>query len=349
MRIKILLLSIFLGTTAMSYGQTTKPIVKKKPVVSKKMPVIKRQPPNPPPKSSGQPVDRQVYSPMMAVEAHRQIRVNLTDGRSITATSVSELANLDFKTITKFNADNRYTPESEEAEFDAFLEKLFNESENLAELNVPNCKLKELPSIRNINTNLKKLDLSNNKLTELPEGLEKFVNLAKLVLDGNKLSELPQSIVKLNKLSSISLSGNSFIEFPPEIFEIPSLEIIELYRNKITNIPDRFNLLPNLTEFSVQYNTISSMPASFATLSKLTDISLNGNQFKAFPASVAAIQTLVNVDFSNNPIDNALFMQSLNAIKWRGKLGLYNLKLSKEEYKAVVEKLKLVNVYYEKL
>ena len=349
MKIKILVLSIFLGTTAMSYGQTKKTIVKKKPAVDSKMPVIEKVPPSPPPKSSGQPVDRQSYGSMMAVEAHRQVRVNLTDGKSITAKSISELANIDFKTITKFTAENRYTPELEEAEFSAFLERLFNESEYLEELNVPNCKLKALPSIRNINANLKTLDISNNKLTELPEGLEKFVNLTKLVLADNKLAELPESITKLNKLTWISLSGNSFTEFPTEIFEIPSLKIIDLYRNKIIDVPDLFNLLPNLTKFSMQYNRIDSIPPSFATLSKLTEVSLNGNQFKAFPAGVAAVKSLVSVDFSNNPIEKTLFMQSLAAIKWRGLLGLYNLKLTKEEYKAVVAKLKLIEVYYDKL
>ena len=79
---------------------------------------------------------------------------------------------------------------------------------------------------------------------------------------------------------------------------------------------------------------------------KLNSIGLNGNQFAEFPVSAAGLKALKQVDFSNNPIDKKLFMQSLDAIKWRGLFSLYNLQLTKEEYESIQVKLKLIDVYY---
>ena len=351
MKIKIIVLSILICISATSYGQIKKSPNKKIPKAKTDIPVIKQiKYPEPPhvevlladPRNNNETT---ISAPPI-VEAPKQIRLDLTDGKTLTARNVSELAQIDFKSIKKIKSDNRYTPAFEVDAFNAFLEKLLNESPNLEELDLENCKLESIPKITNRNSNLKIINLSYNRLTDLPEGLELFPNVEKLILDNNQFSALPQSVSKLKKLNWISLSHNQFTKFPEELFSIPNLETLSLYKNDLKTLPNHFNLLPNLITLGIQYTNISSLPASISKLSKLNSISLNGNQFIEFPASAASLKSLTQFDFSNNPIDKKLFMQSLDAIQWRGLFGLYDLKLTKEEYEAVQTKLKLIDVYY---
>ncbi|WP_084404201.1 leucine-rich repeat domain-containing protein [Flavobacterium tegetincola] len=350
MRTKLLLFSVMICIFSTTNGQTKKSPNNKIPKAKTHIPVVKQEKYPEPPRVEvllANPGDGNVtMSAPPMVEAPKQISLYLINGEMITARKVSELDNIDFKKIKKFKSDNRYTPEFEEVAFNAFLEKLLNDSPNLEELDLQNCKIKIIPKIVNLNTNLKAIDLSYNNLTELPESLALFPNLEKLILDTNQLSGLPQSIIKLKKLNCISLDKNHFTKFPEELFSIPTLETLTLYKNNLKTLPDQFNLLPNLTTLDLQYTNISSLPPSIATLSKLNSIGLNGNQFAEFPASAAALKTLKQVDFSNNPIDIKIFMQSLDAIKWRGLFSLYDLKLTKVEYEAVQEKLKMIDVYH---
>ncbi|WP_165953171.1 leucine-rich repeat domain-containing protein [Pedobacter changchengzhani] len=350
MKIKIILLSILICVSAIAYGQTKKRPNKKIPKAKTTIPVIKVEKYPAPPRSTvllANPGNSKgMMSPPPMVEAPKQISLYFTNGEMLTARRVSELNKLDFKTIRKFKADNKYTPEFEEVEFSAFLERLLNESPNLEELDLQNCNLKVIPRISTPNGNLKSIYLSYNNLTALPDGLELIPNLEKLVLDNNQLSGLPKSITKLKKLKRIALDINQFNRFPEELFSIPSLEILTLYKNDLKSLPDQFNLLPNLTTLGIQYTNLSTLPPSISTLSKLNSISLNGNQFAEFPADVASLKGLTQVDFSNNPIDKKLFLQSLDAIKWRGLFSLYDLKLTKSEYEAVKAKLKLIDVYH---
>lgn len=350
MKTKALLTFVMICITAITYGQTKKTPNKKIPKPKTNIPVVKPEKYPEPPRvevllANPGTSDVAMSAPPI-VEAPKQIRLYLTDGKMLTARKVLELQELDFKTIKKFKADNKYTPEFEELEFNTFLTKLLNESPNLEELDLKNCKLKSIPKILNQNAKLKIIDLSYNNLTELPEGLGLFPNLEKLILDNNQFSALPKNMSKLKKLNWISLDNNQFNKFPEELFSIPTLETLSLYKNDLKTIPDHFNLLPNLITLGIQYTNISSLPPSISTLSKLNSISLNGNQFSEFPASVARIKTLTQVDFSNNPIDKKLFMQSLDAIKWRGLFSLYDLKLTKAEYEAVEAKLKFIDVYH---
>ncbi|MEO5911621.1 MAG: leucine-rich repeat domain-containing protein [Pelobium sp.] len=350
MKIKALLISVMICISAITYGQTKKSPSKKIPKAKTNIPVVKKEKYPEPPRVEVLLADPGTNNVMMSappmVEAPKQISLSLTNGEILTARKVSELDKLDFNKIKKFKADNRYTPEFEEVAFNTFLEKLLNESPNLEELDLQNCKLKSIPKISSPNANLKSIDLSGNNLAELPDGLELFSNLEKLILDKNQFSELPQNINKLKKLNWISLDRNEFKKFPEELFEIPSLQILTLYENDLKTLPDQFNLLPNLTTLGIQYTHISILPASISKLSKLNSISLNGNQFAEFPASVASLKALTQVDFSNNPIDKKLFMKSLDAIKWRGLFSLYDLKLTEADYEAVQEKLKLIDVYH---
>ena len=337
--------------SAMTFGQTKQSPNKKIPKAKTNVPVVKQIKYTEPPRVEVLLADPRnnnetaIYAAPI-VEAPKQIRLHLTDGKTLTARNVSELNKLDFKTIKKFKADNRYISEVEKVSFNAFLEKLLNETPNLEELDLQNCNLKIFPKIVNQNTNLKSIDLSENNLKDLPEELELFPNLEKLIVDNNQLEELPQSITKLKKLKWISLDRNNFKNFPEKLFSISTLEILTLYKNDLKTIPDQFNLLTKLKTLDLQYTNISSLPPSISKLTKLNSIGLNGNQFIEFPASAASLKTLTHADFSNNPIDKKLFMQSLDAIKWRGLFSLYDLKLTKEEYEAVQTKLTLIDVYY---
>ena len=350
MKSKALLISVMICITAITHGQTKKTPNKKIPKPKTSIPVVKPEKYPEPPRvevfSANPGTSDVAMPPPPMVVAPKQIRLYLTNGEMLTARKVSELDKLDFKTITKFKADNKYTPEFEELEFNTFLTKLLNESLNLEELDLKNCKLKSIPEILKQNIKLKTIDLSSNKLTELPEGLELFSNLEKLILDNNQFSALPQSMSKLKKLNWISLDRNQFNKFPEELFSIPTLETLSLYKNHFNTLPDHFNLLPNLIHLGIQYTNLYSLPPSISKLSRLNSISLNGNRFSEFPASVASLKGLTQVDFSNNPIDKKLFMQSLDAIKWRGLFSLYDLKLTKKEYEAVEAKLKLIDVYH---
>lgn len=337
-----ILFALLICLSAIGNAQT------KKPTVKKKAPVIKKEPIPEPPivKGSTSKYDANQDMVPQVVEVPRSIRISLTNDKTITAYKISEIANVDFKTIKSFSLDNRYAKNVSEAELNNLISKVFNESLQLEEVKLRNAKLKSLPEITRTNTTLKKLSLSENELDDLPIGLEKLVNLEDLNIDGNKFTTLPNSLTKLKKLTSISLGENPFLVFPNQLFDMPGLKAFYMYKSEINELPNNFNKLPNLTEVAIQYTKISSLPSSFASLVKLKSITLDGNQLKDYPASILALKSLSNVNISNNPIDKTLFFKSINNIKWCGLFAIYDLKFTKKEYEAVQTKLKLIDVYY---
>ncbi|WAC42584.1 leucine-rich repeat domain-containing protein [Pedobacter sp. SL55] len=344
MKIKSTLLFLMICIAALSFAQTKKPIKKKvnKPITAIKRELLPEPIKEPKPSQYGSNADPGMY----LTEAPRSIGISLANGKTIAVYKISEIADVDFKIIKRFSLNNRYTKNVDEAELSTLISKVFNEAEQLEELELRNAKLKSLPEITRLNTSLKKLSVSENELEDLPIGFEKLVNLEELNIDGNKFKVLPNSLTKLKKLTSISMEKNPLSVFPNQLFEIPSLKAFYIYKSDIAELPNNFNKLPNLTEVVIQSTKISTLPSSFALLTKLKSIALEGNQFKDYPASILALKSLYNVNLSNNPIDKALFFKSIANIKWRGLFAIYDINFTKKDYEAVRTKLKLIDVYY---
>ena len=348
MKFKIFVLSLVMASATSAFAQTKKAPVKKKPVKKYIPPAIKPEV-NQPPRVEvilGEPNGANTnYAPMANV-APDLFRIVFTDGEKLGARKLEEIENLDFNTIKSFSLKNLYAKDFAEGELAPLISKLFNESPNLDELTLRYIKLKTLPAITKVNTKLKKLDLEKNDLSLLPAGIENFTNLETLNLDQNQLTTLPDELTTLKKLNSISLGHNSFTEFPEQIFGLPSLTFFSVYNSEISTLPDHFDQLPNLTAVSIQITKIATLPPSFATLLKLEEVYLSHNKFKEFPASITGLKDLIKVDLSKNPLDKTLFMESITKIKWRGLLSIYEVPFTKEEYKAVQAKLKLMDVYF---
>ncbi|MDM8560487.1 COR domain-containing protein [Candidatus Parabeggiatoa sp. HSG14] len=103
-----------------------------------------------------------------------------------------------------------------------------NERNQITELSLYECGLKELPlSIVKLQ-NLTELDLGRNQLSNLPSSIVKLKNLTELDLIGNQLSELPPEIGQLQNLTVFDLSNNQLNQFPKVLLDL-NLEVKMAY------------------------------------------------------------------------------------------------------------------------
>jgi Leucine-rich repeat (LRR) protein len=83
--------------------------------------------------------------------------------------------------------------------------------EKLQELNVLNCRVKEIPSFLTSMKTLTVLDLSHNQHINV-QGVGRLTNLEVLNLNECALQTLPENITSLRKLQHFGLEGNLFTE-----------------------------------------------------------------------------------------------------------------------------------------
>ena len=95
----------------------------------------------------------------------------------------------------------------------------------ITELSLINCDLKELPPEIIKLQNLIRLDLRNNDLNYLPPEIGQLQNLTELDLGENQLSDLPPEIGKLQNLTILQLRKNQFSQFPKVLLDL-NLEVL---------------------------------------------------------------------------------------------------------------------------
>jgi Leucine-rich repeat (LRR) protein len=81
------------------------------------------------------------------------------------------------------------------------------------------------------------LDLSNNDLDEIPQSVFKLISLKKLVLFSNNLQAVPVELFSLTNLEILDLTTNNITDIPPEIKNLTKLKTIYLNWNPIREVP----------------------------------------------------------------------------------------------------------------
>jgi hypothetical protein len=161
---------------------------------------------------------------------------------------------------------------------------------NLTKLDLPNCRLSELPdALPDALPNLSVLFLSNNRFSTMPavvgrcrklqmvafksNGMTRIDSealqsqLRWLILTDNRLAELPSTIGRCAKLQKLILSGNQLECLPAEISGCRSLELVRLASNCLKESPAPvLRSLPNLSWVGLSDNPfLSSNPRSVET------------------------------------------------------------------------------------
>ena len=112
-----------------------------------------------------------------------------------------------------------------------------NEQQQVIDLGLHACELRDLPAEIGQLENLQELNLYSNQLRDLPTEIGQLENLQGLWLNSNQLRDLPAEIGQLENLQTLNLSSNQLSELPAEIGKIPSLELFVVENNPLKTPP----------------------------------------------------------------------------------------------------------------
>lgn len=181
--------------------------------------------------------------------------------------------------------------------------------EELADLNLENLSLKELPAT--LPPHIKTFSCFNNQLTHLPENLPD--NLEVLVASRNRLIVLPHNLpqelrtldVRINELThlpenlpnslyTLNVEGNQLFNLPDTL---PiQLEALDVGFNLLTSLPD--TLPPSLKFLRAHNNRLNSFPTTLPPF--LMTLNVNNNLLTSLPDTLPP--SLIYVHAFSNPI-----------------------------------------------
>ncbi|MGM9510122.1 leucine-rich repeat domain-containing protein [Larkinella sp. GY13] len=195
----------------------------------------------------------------------------------------------------------------------------------LENLNLSNCKLKQLPPALYKLSGLKELNLSNNALGELsaelanlkrlevlqasgcqlrklPASLGELTSLRVLNLAGNQLDTLSFSLEKLTGITALSIYNNQLRFLPVSIGRLTALDRLDLSNNKLIQLPESIGDLSNLTELILMINQLTSLPAGIGKLSKLQQLMASENQLRQLPSEMGKLHRLKRLVLASNKL-----------------------------------------------
>ncbi|WP_171062823.1 leucine-rich repeat domain-containing protein [Larkinella sp. C7] len=195
----------------------------------------------------------------------------------------------------------------------------------LENLNLSNCKLKQLPTALYQLSGLKELNLTNNALGELsaelanlkrlevlqvsgcqlrklPASLGELTSLRVLNLAGNQLDTLSFSLGKLTGITALSIYNNQLRFLPVSIGRLTALDRLDLSNNKLIQLPESIGDLSNLTELILMINQLTSLPAGIGKLSKLQQLMASENQLRQLPSEMGKLHRLKRLVLSSNKL-----------------------------------------------
>lgn len=189
----------------------------------------------------------------------------------------------------------------------------------IANLNLNDLDLKELPLELKGFKNLKSLKLNGNKITILPEWISYFKKLETLELEQNKINFLPPQIGELTKLKDLSLIDNNLDSLPESICNLKSLQTLFIQKNNLTSLPPKIGDLSNLELLLASNNKLFNIPKSIGSMDKLYSLFLDKNNLKDLPSSIKNCKVLHKLRLANNFIseENKVKIDSLtNCNPW---------------------------------
>lgn len=117
---------------------------------------------------------------------------------------------------------------------------------SLKELQLSNCKLKEIPSNILQHQGIEILELDYNDIGEIPEEISNMKRLTDFNISNNNITKIPQEIFELKHLKSINLGSNNISTLPKGEFESNTVKPkIDLTRNKNFVLPDWYDNIIN--------------------------------------------------------------------------------------------------------
>ncbi|KAL4216456.1 Acidic leucine-rich nuclear phosphoprotein 32 member [Mactra antiquata] len=131
------------------------------------------------------------------------------------------------------------------------LERRGRKEDEIAELNLDNCRSQQIEGLTDNYTALESLSIINVGLTSL-KGFPKLQSLRKLELSDNRISSGLNNLTGCINLTHLSLSGNKIKDFEPleALKDLPNLKSLDLFNCEVTNAEDYrekvFELLTNL-------------------------------------------------------------------------------------------------------
>ncbi|KAM6903826.1 LOW QUALITY PROTEIN: uncharacterized protein lrrc69 [Lycodopsis pacificus] len=159
--------------------------------------------------------------------------------------------------------------------------------QHLAELNLGNNALNEVPAVLGHLESLKKLYLFSNQITAVPpDAIDGLRNLAVLNLNHNQIQRLPPEIKSLSRLRRLSVLDNKLEEVPVELAHLTGLTEINY---NLSWLPQQLYQCKDLTKLHAARNKLTSLPAGIGALAKLQVLDMAGNKLSMFPVEVQTV------------------------------------------------------------
>ncbi|MBT4594836.1 leucine-rich repeat domain-containing protein [bacterium] len=149
--------------------------------------------------------------------------------------------------------------------------------ENLEELDLSYCHIKELPPEIARLKKLKSLKLRSNEFRTLPKEIVNLENLVILDLGRNSNIVLPEEFEKLQSLKYLNLEEIGLEEFPLAVCHLRNLKELNISSNKIKHIPAEIVNLQNLKTLNVSHCELTSIHRNVGRLKKLSELSYDRN------------------------------------------------------------------------
>ena len=146
--------------------------------------------------------------------------------------------------------------------------------------------------------NLAELDVSENGLREVPVTVLSITTLRRLWLAGNPIEGLPSGIAGLKSLTYLNLDRTGLLQLPDELGELAELRFLRLNDTPIASIPDSLSGLPNMRRLYARNTKLREVPRALASWRSLEDVALDGTDIAAVPDWLVDLPKLKRVSFA---------------------------------------------------
>ncbi len=196
----------------------------------------------------------------------------------------------------------RYKEDKDETTINYLEKKMDFEQIEVAEVNLMDMKLTELPSFVYKLKKIKELNFSRNPIESLPPSLKGFKNLTVLHCFDTKLTNLPEWIGELKNLKRLNCSENQLIELPKTITNLSNLEALFCSSNELKSLPEDIGELKNLEDLVCFANKLTNLPASLGEIEKLKRLRCARNQIDTLLFSFQYLKNLETLDCEENQL-----------------------------------------------
>ncbi len=154
------------------------------------------------------------------------------------------------------------------------------------------------------------LNLYNAGLSNLPTGIGRLKRLKILDIYHNPLAELPRQIGRLRRLEELGASHNQLRALPESVGKLRRLRKLYVHHTQIGRLPTSLARLRQLTVLDLSYDFFSTTPDVLSQLTSLEDLDLSNNNLQTLSAGLGALPNLQKLYLRQNPI-----LQSVATLK----------------------------------